>query len=128
MAAAQTWAAAKFTGTAESRSKAKDEPFFSFTYKGRPSAELLKTWAFQRTRRPLSGTKIQHSLTYRDPKTGLVLRCEGVQYGDFPTVEWTLFFRNAGDQDTPILADVCALDITVAGAATRDRTRLEEES
>ena len=106
MAAAQSWMAAKFMGTTESRSKAHDEPFFSFTYNGRPSAELLKTWAFRRTRRLLSETKIQHSLTYCDPKTGMVLRCEGVQYRDFPTVEWTVFFRNTGDQDTPILADI----------------------
>ncbi len=47
-----------------------------------------------------------------DPKlTEVVLRCVGVQYGDFPTVEWTLFFRNAGDKAASILADLYALDI-----------------
>ncbi|NLX98205.1 MAG: hypothetical protein GXY83_18755, partial [Rhodopirellula sp.] len=128
MAEAQRWAAAKFEeGTSELRQAGRSapsvEPFFSFTYDGRPSAEVLKTWTFERTRRLLDGKKTEHTLTYRDPKTGLVLRCIGIQYGDFPTVEWTLYFRNGGDKDTPILADICALDIQVEGTAAKDRAK-----
>jgi len=33
-----------------------------------------------------------------------------VVYHDFPTVEWTLYFKNTGTQDTPILEDIQALD------------------
>jgi len=33
-----------------------------------------------------------------------------VEYHDFPTVEWTVYFRNTGTKDTPILADIQALD------------------
>ena len=94
MAEAQEWAAARFEeGTSDlrqaGRSPSNAEPFFSFTYNGRPSAEVLKTWTVQRTRRLLDEKRTQHTLTYRDPKTGLVLRCVGIRYGDFPTVEWT---------------------------------------
>jgi len=118
MAEAQKWAAAKFeAGTSELRQEGNStshaEPFFSFTYNGRPSAEVLRTWTVQRTRRLLDEKRTQHTLTYRDPGTGVVLRCVGIQCGDFPTVEWTLYFRNAGDEETPILADICPLDIQV---------------
>ena len=122
MAEAHSWAAAKFEkGTSDlgqaGRSTSSAEPFFSFTYNGRPSAEVLKTWTVQRTRRLLDEKRTQHTLTYRDPGTGLVLRCVGIQYSDFPTVEWTLYFRNAGDKETPILADICPLDIQVEATA-----------
>ena len=122
MAEAHRWAAAKFEkGTSDlrqaGRSTSNAEPFFSFTYNGRPSAEVLKTWTVQRTRRLLDEKRTQHTLTYRDPETGMVLRCVGIQYGDFPTVEWTLYFRNAGDKETPILADICPLDIQVEATA-----------
>jgi alpha-galactosidase len=46
----------------------------------------------------------------------LVVRCVGVEYHDFPTVEWTLYFRNPGGQDTPILADIQALDVRLERA------------
>jgi len=55
--------------------------------------------------------RTEHTLTYSDLKTGLVLRCVGVVYHEFPTVEWTLYFKNTSDEDTPILADIQALDI-----------------
>jgi alpha-galactosidase len=93
------WAAAAF----EAQQDAK--PFFSFTYGGEPSVELLKTWELKRASRPLDAQRTEHTLTYTDPKTGLVVRCVGIEYRDFPTVEWTLYFKNTGDKDTPILAD-----------------------
>jgi NPCBM/NEW2 domain len=40
------------------------EPFFSFTYDGKPSAELLKTWELKRASRPLDDKRTQHTLTY----------------------------------------------------------------
>ena len=32
---------------------------------------------------------------------------------DFPTVEWTLYFKNTGTTDTPILSDILALDTRI---------------
>ena len=65
----------------------------------------------KRASRKLDEHRTERTLTYTDPKTGLVLRCVGVEYGDFPTVEWTLYFKNTSDKDTPILQDIQALDI-----------------
>jgi alpha-galactosidase len=49
-------------------------------------------------------------LRWHDPKTGLETRCVAVEYKDFPTVEWTLFFKNSSSADTPVLSDVQGLD------------------
>ena len=48
--------------------------------------------------------------TYTDLKSGLEVRCVAVGYRDFPTVEWTVYFKNTGKADTPILAGIQALD------------------
>ena len=89
------------------------EPPFSFTYGGRPSSEFLKTWDLKRQARKLDDHRTEHTLTWTDAKSGLVLRCVGVAYDDFPTVEWTLYFKNTGTADTPVLSDIRALDMSV---------------
>ena len=86
------------------------EPPFSFVYGGKPSANFLDTWRFERETRPLDQNREEIALTWLDPTTGLEVRCVAVRYLDFPTVEWTLYFRNTGDADTPIIEDIQALD------------------
>jgi alpha-galactosidase len=86
------------------------DPFFSFTYGGKPSSELLKTWKLQRESRKLDDRRTAHTLTYTDPATGLVLRCEAIEYLDFPTVEWTFHLKNTGAADTPIIEKILPLD------------------
>jgi alpha-galactosidase len=90
------------------------EPFFSFTYGGRPSSELLKTWKVERTSRKLDKARTERTVVYTDPQTGLVIRCAAIEYRDFPTVEWTLHFKNPGQKATPILEYVQALDMRFA--------------
>jgi alpha-galactosidase len=82
----------------------------SFVYGGKPSGELLKTWKVQRTSRAIDPQRTEHTQIYQDPTTGLQVRMVGVQYHDFPTVEWTLYLKNAGKADTPILENLQALD------------------
>ena len=76
---------------------------FSFKYDGKPSSGFLASWKCER-----SSSKI----TYTDPKTGLEVRCVAVEYKDFPIVEWTVYFRNNGSSDTPIISEVLPLDAT----------------
>ncbi|MBZ5565983.1 MAG: alpha-galactosidase, partial [Acidobacteriia bacterium] len=83
---------------------------FSFTYGGRPSSELLKNWRLERRIRELDAERTETTLTYTDPQSGLVLRAVAVAYRDFPSVEWTLYFKNAGTAPTPILENIQALD------------------
>jgi alpha-galactosidase len=128
-AAAREWVAAKFEGSVPAGPcqpgllvLANHDPFldqdtgptaappFSFVYDGRSSAVLLAEWAVKRERRVLDDQRTEHTLTYTDSKTGLVVRAVGVEYHDFPTVEWTLYFRNTGAVDTPLLTDIRAID------------------
>jgi len=88
----------------------KAAPPFSFTYGGKHSSEFLKNWQRRSSHNKLDEHRMAYTLTYTDPETGLQLRWEGVQYHDFSTVEWTMYFKNAGSSDTPILADIRALD------------------
>ena len=85
-------------------------PPFSFTYDGKSSADLLPTWQAQYAEKQLDTHRLQRTLSFTDPKTGLLLRCIVVEYTDYPTVEWTLHFKNTGSGDSPILENIQALD------------------
>jgi len=86
------------------------EPFFSFVYGSQHSSELLNQWEFTRDSKDMGENRIRRTLTWSDSKAGLAIRCEAVEYRDFPTVEWTLYFRNISEVDSPILSDIQALD------------------
>jgi alpha-galactosidase len=108
LARSRQWTAAKFDA---GNGQGQPEPLFSFKYDGKPSSEFLKTWEVKRASRELDGKRTEHTIIYTDPKTGLVVRCVGVEYRDYPCVEWTLFFKNTSDKDTPILSDIQAIDL-----------------
>lgn len=88
-------------------------PPFSFSYGGKPSAELLPTWKVERASRKLDAACTEHISVWSDPQSGLQVRCVAVDYADFPTVEWTVHFKNAGTNDTPILSDIQAVDLNL---------------
>ena len=91
-----------------------NEPPFTFTYDGRPSSAILGGWAVERRRReiedPRHGTRAERVVTFSDPQTRLEVRCVAIEYHDFPTLEWTLYFRNGGEADTPIISDIRTID------------------
>ncbi|MFA6243154.1 MAG: NPCBM/NEW2 domain-containing protein [Candidatus Hydrogenedentales bacterium] len=93
------------------------DPVFSFSYGGNPSRGFLNQWKQQRESRTIAdarhGTRTKHTVVYRDPATALLVRCEGIEYNDFPVIEWTLYFRNEGAQDSPILSDINAIDTRI---------------
>jgi alpha-galactosidase len=83
---------------------------FSFVYGGRASAELLRAWPTGITRRPIDDARTEHTGTWVDPATGLQVRCVAVEYDDYPVVEWTVYLKNVGTNNTPILENVQGLD------------------
>ncbi|MCX6927693.1 MAG: alpha-galactosidase, partial [Verrucomicrobia bacterium] len=124
IAAASVWAAARFQAgqqTPTPQPAAANEPSvpgvtgppFSFKYDGRSSADLLKNWRAERSSRERDPDQTERILTWTDPKTGLQVRCVVIEYHDFPTVEWTLYFKNSGTNDTPILENIQALELDV---------------
>ena len=72
--------------------------------------EFLDGWKLERTERVLDDERTELVTTYTDPSTGLQARCVAVKYADFPVVEWTLYFKNTGEEPTPIIDDIQALD------------------
>jgi alpha-galactosidase len=83
---------------------------FSFVYDGRSSDACLAEWPVQRTTTKLDASRLRHTLGWTDPRTGLEVRCVAVEYTDFPAAEWTVFLKNTGPADTPILENLQALD------------------
>jgi alpha-galactosidase len=86
---------------------------FSFTLDGKPSGNLLRSWPRAIKETKLDDPRTQRSLTWTDPQSGLEVRCDAVEYADFPTVEWTLHLRNTGAKPTPLIAGIQALDVQV---------------
>jgi alpha-galactosidase len=88
-----------------------DRPVVSFLYNGIASGELLPGW-----RRSLTTGQAQpdgrtrYQLKWTDPATGLEVRVEAVDYGDYPAVEWTGYLKNGGDKATPLIEQVRGLD------------------
>jgi alpha-galactosidase len=109
IARAHDWAMARFGDGQKAPSAG---PPFSFTYGDRPSSEFLNTWKVERKSRKLDKAKIERVVTYTDPATGLVVTCRAIEYDDFPTIEWTLFFKNTGKAGTPVISDVRPLDVS----------------
>ena len=83
---------------------------FSFMYGDLASADFLKRCKVSHSSRKLDKNRIAHTVKYKDSKTGLELRWEGIDYQDFPTVEWTLYFKNTGTENTPILSEIQPLN------------------
>jgi len=105
MATARDWVHAACSAEARVRP-------FSFRFNGRSSTELLPSWHIEcRTEQP-DAHRTARTLTCTDPETGLVVRCEIIEYADYPAVEWVVHLTNTSVVDTPIIEDVQALDWT----------------
>lgn len=92
--------------------KAADVPF-SFIYGDKNSRELLKSWGVERTKARLDKNRVQETTIYTDPKTKLQVRVVSVEYIDFPTIEWTVYLKNTGSVDTPIIKSLQGLDTII---------------
>ena len=82
----------------------------SFVYDNQPSAKFLADWPRTVETKQLDAARTQHIIRWIDPKTGLEVRCEAVEFSDYPGVEWTVYLKNGGTKTTPILNDIQALD------------------
>ncbi|MFZ2655389.1 MAG: alpha-galactosidase [Victivallales bacterium] len=83
---------------------------FTFVYNGMASGELLDSWPKKTEKIDLDGKRTRHTLVWKDPKTGLEVRCAAIDYADYPSVDWVVYLKNTGLIDTPILENIQALD------------------
>jgi alpha-galactosidase len=98
---------------------------FSFRYGGASSTALLKSWPRTADARD-NPTRIHHDVTWTDPKTKLRVRASVAAFKRYPAVEWLLEFENLGQQDTPLLADVQALNLELRTGYSRKPVRLHQ--
>ncbi len=85
---------------------------FTFVYDGKPSSELLYGWQKTAKSDTLADGCVLHTVTWRDPATRLECTLELTEYPDFPAIEWIVYFRNTGEQDTPILQNIQAMNLS----------------
>jgi len=88
-------------------------PPFSFTYGGKDSRTFIRSWDFRKESLIASETgTIRFLYTWKDPKTGLLVKCTVTEFTDFPVAEWILEFKNTSETHTPLLEKVRAVDHT----------------
>ena len=46
---------------------------------------------------------------------GLKIKAVCLEYRDYPVIEWTVYFKSAGEGQTELLEDVCAIDALFEG-------------
>lgn len=85
---------------------------FSFKYGGRHSSEFLREWICDVHDESIGDSIKRRLLTFTDPNTGLQVSIIADIYLDTPGVDWTIYIRNNGDKDTPIIEDLQAIDIS----------------
>jgi alpha-galactosidase len=116
------WLGDRLLSVTDQPTVTSDNPVFSFVYGEQPSGKLLAAWPRKSQSCKLPKDRTQHTLTWTDATTnlrsvpGLEVRCVVVEYADFPVVEWTVYFKNTGQENTPMLANVQAIDTRIERA------------
>jgi alpha-galactosidase len=87
---------------------------FSFVLEGKPSGEFLRGWKRTNADRELDEKRREYTSIWMDEVTGMQVRLVATKYADFPAVEWTVWLRNAGNHDTPLVENIQSLNSTLA--------------
>ena len=90
---------------------------FSFTLGGKSSDELLRDGKRTDATRELNAQRRELTRTWMDAATGLQVRLVATEYAGFPVVDWTVWLKNTGQADTPILENIQGLDVTFERSA-----------
>lgn len=95
---------------------------FAFTYDSNPSDVLLASWPMKTKKEKLSRKRVQHTTTWQDPNSPLEVRCVTVEYSDYPAVEWTLYFKNNGNEKTAVIENIQSMDTVLGSESVGDIT------
>ena len=92
----------------------RPRPCVSFGVDEKSSQTQLFRWALTEEHCAPKDGKAVHRITRTDPVSGLQLRVDVTAYLDFPVVEWVARLRNTSGQTSPIVRDICSLDVSLA--------------
>ncbi len=89
----------------------------SFMFDGRTIGGIPKDWQPVSTRRRIDANIFETVFEGRDAGTGLNVRVECTEYQDYPVVEWVAWLTNKGNEATPVIRDILAMDGTFNGSS-----------
>lgn len=84
---------------------------FSFLIGARDSSEAMRDWRRTDAEREIDARRRERARTWTDRKSALQVRLVATEYADFPVVEWTLWLKNTGQADSPVIESVQGLDV-----------------
>ena len=88
-------------------------PPFSFVMGETPSQQLLASTTPTLTTETLSDHHVRHTLQFVDAASQLSVKCVAVRYQDYPSLEWTVYLKNVGTGDTPLIEQFRAIDVSL---------------
>ncbi len=84
----------------------------SFVLDGQSSRNFLDQWNSGSTDSILSD-RIIHKIKWTKPDGTFEVKCLLTEFFNHPAVEWKLYFKNTGSQNSPVLENVFPLDLTI---------------
>jgi len=90
-------------------------PPFSFKYGGIDSKMFITRWQYNAEKQVSDEPHTEkYVFSYKDNKSGLLVKCSVTAYTDSPAVEWLLRFSNLSTVNTPVIenADVINYSFT----------------
>lgn len=88
---------------------------FSFIYGGKNSDEILHGWKIDKVKTKISDRRESYKITWKNETSGVEVRLEAIQYEDYPVVEWLLYIKNAGTDESLIFENIKVLDLEISG-------------
>src|SRR5262245_56624013 len=88
------------------RSLWTDAPRFSFTVDGKAFAATQPSTQSE----TIDATRVRRRAIWNDRATGLQVRVVGVEYLNFPVVEWTVFLKNTASADSGVIESLRPID------------------
>jgi len=83
---------------------------FSFLYQDKPSWEIVREWQRSVVENQDGPDRLYRRILYHDPKTQLEIRTDITLFHDFPAMEWVLYLKNTGKENTPLIENILPLD------------------
>ncbi len=96
---------------------------FSFEYGGRSSAEFIDGWDYSVSEKTLED-RILRTCLWTDPGTGLQIKALVNIYTEAPGIDWTFYLSNTGKENTPVIRNFKAMDVTVKSSSC-DRSNVK---
>ena len=89
----------------------------SFVLDERAITGIPEDWQPTSRRRRIDANILETVFEGSDARTGLNVRVECAEYLDYPVVEWVAWFTNQGQEATPVIRDILAMDGAFMGAS-----------